>query len=283
MLTTTTNDPQEDISDTDTLSLYSATDHEDYLLRLTASTTSTFLPPQAPPRIGTVTTLTFQNFTRTIQIAEDASTGCGGKTWEAATVLSNHLLWLGGGWLKGKRVLEVGAGTGCVGIMAGMLLGDGDHHHHQKGAFRGSEGVDQQQEGSEDRVVEDEEEEEEEEEEEGGEVVITDMLFLDLMQRNVNINLSPAERKRVKVEYLKWGEPIPPAIKPPYDIILAADCVYLEVAFDPLISTLLELSDENTQIIIVSKKRRKADKRFFEKLKKKFDVTEVDFYSLWSE
>ncbi|KAJ3050768.1 hypothetical protein HK097_008250 [Rhizophlyctis rosea] len=104
---------------------------------------------------------------------------------------------------------------------------------------------------------------------------MTDMLFLDLMRENVKNNLTPSEQSLILVEELTWGKPLKETITPPYDIILAADCVYLEAAFDPLIETLLQLSSPETQIIITSKKRRKADKRFFVKLRKVFDVVEV--------
>ncbi|KAJ3354676.1 hypothetical protein HDU83_004898 [Entophlyctis luteolus] len=110
-----------------------------------------------------------------------------------------------------------------------------------------------------------------------GSVFVTDMLFLDLMQKNVDLNLTDSERSLVKVRELKWGTAISPEITTePVDLILASDCVYLESAFDPLLETLVELSTEGrTELLIVSKKRRKADKRFFDKLKKKFVVVEV--------
>ncbi|KAI8841378.1 putative methyltransferase-domain-containing protein [Chytridium lagenaria] len=101
---------------------------------------------------------------------------------------------------------------------------------------------------------------------------------------NVEMNLTAEEQKRVKVEKLKWGEPIPASCLP-CDLILAADCVYLESAFDPLIETLLALSTPSTVILIVSKRRRKADKRFFVKLRKHFkveEVTDVEGFEKWS-
>ncbi len=61
-----------------------------------------------------------------------------------------------------------------------------------------------------------------------------------------------------------------------FDYILAADCVYLEAAFDSLITTFLDFCPvgSKTVIILVSKKRRKADKKFLIKLKKHFLVNE---------
>lgn len=66
------------------------------------------------------------------------------------------------------------------------------------------------------------------------------------------------------------------------DIILASDCVYLEVAFIPLLETLLALAKKDTVIYLAYKKRRKADKRFFQLARKKFELIEVLLSSLFS-
>ena len=63
-----------------------------------------------------------------------------------------------------------------------------------------------------------------------------------------------------------------------FDYILASDCVYLESTFDILIDSLKTLIPESstTRLIISSKKRRRADRLFFLKLKKVFDMVLVD-------
>ena len=60
------------------------------------------------------------------------------------------------------------------------------------------------------------------------------------------------------------------------DVILLSDCVYLETAFMPLIETLSIMSNKDTVIWFAYCKRRKADKRFFTMVKKKFDLIEVE-------
>ncbi len=96
---------------------------------------------------------------------------------------------------------------------------------------------------------------------------------------------------------LNLGEPVP--AKP--DVLLLADCVYLEIAFRPLVDTLLALSRtpssiaaararsthsnpeqddpdpacRETEILFCYVKRRKADGRFFGMLKKKFAFEDV--------
>jgi len=131
--------------------------------------------------------------------------------------------------LQGNNILELGSGTGLVGLVAGML---------------------------------------------GAHVWITDQApLLAIMSRNVEMNnLS----HRVFVTELNWGEPLPSDL-PRFDIVLAADCVYFEPAFPLLVQTLDELAARgDPEILFCYKKRRKADKRFFTMLKKKFNWTEVD-------
>jgi len=55
----------------------------------------------------------------TITLAVDASPGCGGIAWPAGEVLSAYIARRGS--LKGKKVLELGSGTGLVGLVAGAL------------------------------------------------------------------------------------------------------------------------------------------------------------------
>ena len=75
--------------------------------------------------------------------------------------------------------------------------------------------------------------------------------------------------------------PIPDGVALPYDLIVAADCTYLESTYDLLISTLIHLTTSatgiptRTEVLLASKKRRRADKTFWIKLKKKFIITDV--------
>jgi hypothetical protein len=69
------------------------------------------------------------------------------------------------------------------------------------------------------------------------------------------------------------AKPLPEHLQPP-DIVLAADCIYLEAAFPLLISTLVALvpppPGRAPEVLLSYKKRRKADKRFFALLKTYF-------------
>jgi hypothetical protein len=69
------------------------------------------------------------------------------------------------------------------------------------------------------------------------------------------------------------AKPLPEHLQSP-DIVLAADCIYLEAAFPLLVSTLVALvpppPDRAPEVLLSYKKRRKADKRFFALLKTHF-------------
>ncbi|KAG2148071.1 putative methyltransferase-domain-containing protein [Suillus clintonianus] len=163
-----------------------------------------------------------------ISLKVDASHGCGGIAWPAGEVLSNYIAFRGNGYLDGKKIVELGSGTGLVGLVAGAL---------------------------------------------GGTVWITDQApMLDIMQQNVTLNNL---QSCVSVRELNWGETLLSDMPPP-ELILAADCVYFEPAFPLLVQTLSEMAvSGSTEILFCYKKRRKADKRFFTMLKKKFAWEEV--------
>ncbi|EPQ59520.1 hypothetical protein GLOTRDRAFT_55609, partial [Gloeophyllum trabeum ATCC 11539] len=196
------------------------------------------LPPQPPSVQNQTVKLSFPCGPADSSRAEDqieiflnvdASPGCGGLAWPAGEVLASYLARRGRGSLAGKTVLELGSGTGLVGLVAGLL---------------------------------------------GGKTWITDQLpLLEIMKTNININKLAC---CVEAAELNWGEPIPDSIPWPPDLILAADCVYFEPAFPLLVETLSELvSDPRTEVLFCYKKRRKADKRFFTLLRKKFTWEEA--------
>ncbi|KAG6866506.1 hypothetical protein C0991_003050 [Blastosporella zonata] len=177
-----------------------------------------------------------------IALAVDASPGCGGIAWPAGEILSCYLTKRGPEFLHGRTILELGSGTGLVGLVAAKL------QLRQPSATHSTPNV-----------------------------WITDQApLLDIMRRNVHLNdLDNA----VAVAELNWGIPLPPSLPIP-DLILAADCVYFEPAFPLLVETLCDLVDagvgeKSTEILFCYKKRRKADKRFFGMLGKAFTWTEV--------
>lgn len=59
---------------------------------------------------------------------------------------------------------------------------------------------------------------------------------------------------------LQWGKPLPNGIPRNPDIVLVADCCYVEASFPLLLNTMLELVGKETLCFFCYKKRRRADK-----------------------
>ncbi|AEY96005.1 FADL212Wp [Eremothecium gossypii FDAG1] len=189
-----------------------------------------------------------------LKIHEDGGeSGCGGKVWIAGNLLCEFILekskdgrvlsQFPGYERQFKNIIELGSGTGLVGLCVGL-----------HGKYNGATDTN---------------------------VYITDTEGLcPLMQKNVELNGLDG---MVHPRPLFWGEPLSDEFtRQPIDLVLAADCVYLEKAFPLLEKTLLDLTaGESQPLVLMSyKKRRKADKKFFIKIKKEFDIIEIkDFKS----
>lgn len=67
---------------------------------------------------------------------------------------------------------------------------------------------------------------------------------------NVEQNLpEEVRRSRVRVETLLWGKDTDVShLQPPFDILVAGDCVYEEACIVPLLETMQKLTDEHTQV-----------------------------------
>ncbi|CAO1616917.1 unnamed protein product [Sympodiomycopsis kandeliae] len=180
-----------------------------------------------------------------VSLLLDVTNGCGGKIWPAAQVLGSYILGkkeqLSSSW-NGKTIIELGSGTGLIGfLVAKMKINT--------------------------------------------KIWITDQdVMIDLMKENMELN-NGAQMDPCYIAELNWGEPIPATEKDQQripakpDVLLLADCVYLESAFQPLVDTMRDLSTTETEILFCYQKRRKADKRFFGLLKRHFtfaDITDDD-------
>ena len=180
-----------------------------------------------------------------IVIAEDAGPGCGGVIWQSADVLISYLLsqqqsldW------TGKRIVELGSGTGAVGIALAKRYLD------TEGKLPFS-------------------------------LCLTDLNFIcPIIDKNLELN---GLAGHVQVMPLKWGEDIESSVFEA-DVLLISDCVYLESCFDPLLTTLKSLISRSSTVCLMSyKKRRKAEKQFFIKLKKHFCVEKLDIGEIVGE
>eukprot|EP01122_Echinamoeba_exundans_P002094 TRINITY_DN12057_c0_g1_i1.p1 TRINITY_DN12057_c0_g1~~TRINITY_DN12057_c0_g1_i1.p1 ORF type:complete len:214 (-),score=23.58 TRINITY_DN12057_c0_g1_i1:35-676(-) len=93
----------------------------------------------------------------------------------------------------------------------------------------------------------------------GANVTLTDVEeLMPLLKANVSANFSSEEMKEMKSQVLPfyWGtDPSKAGLEPPYDYIIGADIVYKADLVEPLVQSMLQLSDESTQIIIALEPR----------------------------
>lgn len=76
------------------------------------------------------------------------------------------------------------------------------------------------------------------------------------------------------VEYC-WGTSLD-ALAPPYDFVVACDCVYVERLVDVLVSSMVRLSGRSTTVLVASEKREELTyARFRERLARDFTVRQA--------
>jgi hypothetical protein len=113
------------------------------------------------------------------------------------------------------------------------------------------------------------------------------------MTKNIQLN---GLEGTVIAETLSWGEELPAYASSGVDLVLAADCVYLEKAFPLLEKTLLDLTqaeededdeekekEEGVLVLMAYRKRRKADTKFFQKIKKNFTIVPITDFDEYQE
>lgn len=149
----------------------------------------------------------------------DASVGTGYHIWDGALLLMRylesmrHIIFFD----QNERVLELGSGCGVVGLTAALL---------------GAKSV-----------------------------VLTDLPeLLPFLQSNIDANSKTVELARkktatpfmdctIRCESCDWTAPVPTTIQTQrYDIILIADCIWIESLVIPLFNTLRKLTDNDTTI-----------------------------------
>lgn len=82
---------------------------------------------------------------------------------------------------------------------------------------------------------------------------------------NLKANQHNLCNKNITIAQFEWGKD-PSHLKPPFDIVLAADVIYIEDTFPFLLQSLVDLSDRETVILISCKRRYERDDRFFDLL-----------------
>ncbi|KAG1668811.1 hypothetical protein FOA52_004905 [Chlamydomonas sp. UWO 241] len=144
-----------------------------------------------------------------------ASEHLGTTVWDASIVLAKYLEKnmrkgeFSRPKLKGKRVLELGAGMGLGGIAFSML---------------------------------------------GADVVLTDTVdVVPLLRRNCEANLG---RGVARVEELDWYQPEQAAqLKPPFDYVAAADCIYHENIVKDFHRVVMDVTNDKSVVLVVNELR----------------------------
>ncbi|NXY24415.1 MT21A methyltransferase, partial [Atrichornis clamosus] len=193
---------------------------------------------------------TFHFASRTIRLQQDwRRLGVAAVVWDAAVVLCAYLE-MEGIDLRDRSVIELGAGTGLLGIVV-TLLGSKEPARvralYSPCCAR---------------------------------VTITDRAAaLEFLESNVQANLPPELRPRAVVKELTWGKDLgnfPPGA---FDFVLGADIVYLEETFAELLQTLEHLCSEQTVILLSCRIRYERDHKFLKMLRDRFSVYEVHYDS----
>lgn len=110
-------------------------------------------------------------------------------------------------------------------------------------------------------------------------MTLTDLSeFIPQIEKNAESNLSSSEKTLVNCQTLIWGNSLSPNIvkNAPYDLILVSDCIYKEELFIPLIDSIMALCLLGDGVAWIGHQiRRKADKLFWNIMKKRFFVNEL--------
>ncbi|MCJ1340053.1 hypothetical protein MMC09_005347 [Bachmanniomyces sp. S44760] len=195
-----------------------------------------------------------------LKIQEDLKEGCGGQVWPAGMVLARFLLERIEE-MRGKHVVELGAGGGLVGLSLALALSQDSSPNSTPQPP----------------------------------VFVTDLpILVPLQGTNIVLNFppsdshtspsppSPSDTALIRSISLPWGsndflDLLPPSHRQP-DVLLAADCVYFEPAFPLLMNTMRAMIGPKTVCWFCVKRRRKADMGFLKSLKreKQWTVQEVD-------
>lgn len=97
------------------------------------------------------------------------------------------------------------------------------------------------------------------------------------MQQNISLNFPPGASSDISINshQFSWGEPPNSTLPLEPDVVLAADCSYLEQSFCPLLMTLTDLMGPETVLWFCYEKRRRRDRDFLKMLSKAFNVLAV--------
>lgn len=158
---------------------------------------------------------------------------------------------LGPSLLSGAQVIELGAGTGLVGMVASALGKVSLHNSTSSVCIIQSIIRNDYAYTSMDFIG-------------ASSVVLTDKDIRPAAM-NLELNRHNLHPHNITSSVLEWGTNFT-NFDPPYDVVLAADVIYIEETFLDLIQTLVDLTDARSVVLLACKYRYERDNRFFELL-----------------
>jgi len=169
------------------------------------------------------------------QLAESHEVKTGLVIWDASVVLAKYFEneeQFPKDVLKDKRIIELGAGCGLVGISLALGLAANANT-----------------------------------------VILSDMPeLIPLLRKNIDSNNCSSI---AAASSLAWGESVQ-HLNPPFDLIIASDCLWVEYLVQPFVKSLVDLSDHNSTILISHEERaRKTEERFVEIASQYFHIDYV--------
>lgn len=183
-------------------------------------------PASAASPLIDISRTDFRVSDRTVHIDQEEKVSCNDHAvgtsvhvWDSALVLAK-LVEQNPWTVRSKRVIELGAGQGVVGVAAAIM---------------------------------------------GGDVVVTDHpLAMDVLERSVARNGSGLD---LRCAPLDWLQPAFQPLGPPFDVILAADVVWMQDLIVPLVKTFGLLAGKTTSIFLSYQERTlEANDALFEAL-----------------
>ena len=171
---------------------------------------------------------------RELVIQEDSAGGVGGSVWDAALSLFEEIQDRGAaGELQGRRLVDLGAGTGVLGLCA---------------AAHGA-----------------------------AEVLLTDRFdTVALLRFNSALN-AEAAGGRVECRELEWGSGQEAGLRPPFDLVVASECIYNMRYAPALLETINALSGAATTVLFAyaSRNQPEEERWFAEDVAKDWAVKSV--------
>ncbi|CAG8444849.1 2567_t:CDS:2 [Funneliformis caledonium] len=188
--------------------------------------------------------------------------GIPGKVWDSAFIIVQmikDMIFKDQNFFTGKRILDLSAGTGFVGLYLAAFLSSGRPEETMNNSTTN--------------------------------IIITDLEHaLKLIRGNLALNqyiLDSCNKVKIDVKVLQWGDM--PSIRKLeiLDYVFASDVVYEPESFDTLIQTFIAVCTPGRTKIYLGYKRRGLNKdeegRFFDKLKTVFQMTAVQGLGILAE